>query len=1368
MASFTPSGVEFVAKGLSGYLGDLNKANDAQQALGKSVAGIGSSFTSAQSGVASFASTVGGSTGAISGFVSSLGQMAIVAGGNILASAFESLAGGVRDFASAGLEAVSHAQTLEASLGALLVQNNLYTQTTESMSVAVGNLAEMQAEAAAKSDDLAFKQRELTADINTQNASIQEQRQRIMQMADGLDKNQQVARLQEMEIALEGMNRELASAATEQGKLNNITQEYTTVTKTSWQQVMDMTDAQSLAKEQTKELLGFIEKLAIVSPFEQEDVEKVTQYAIGAGLGVEATEDFTAGFLDLAAAVGITSPNLDEAAYQLLQVKKAGKLTAIDLRQLSTRGIDLAKIIGVQMGMSVDEFNDKAEKTPAIFDDLIQAVTDYSKNTFAGTSEAMSTSIEGFRSTVSDLFTQSAKKVLRPLVDAVTPTVAEMISVAADFITGGQAEQIGQMLADGVMTGFSTISESVGKMMSAFDKFGIRGASTSILGQLGFSQDAISEVNGVIATITGAFNKISQAYDNFGARGAATSILGQLGMSPEMIGTIRTTIDTIVQDIGILQTVFSQFGAQGAGVSLLSMLGLSPESIGLITTGIQTVMDSFAALSDWWTTNWPVMQAVAMTAWEVLQGIFAGIITALGPVLSQLQTQFGEIFTQLGQTLAGLGISWSDVWNSIVTATQVVAVVIGAVILGIIGVIAGLATGVASGISATIGLFQSLSDNVSGIITGLITMFSGWVITINALLSGDFAGAWEGFKVTLQGAYTFWTSMWSGMLEAVLGVIGIIASTIGGFVQGIVGFFQGMYDELIGNSIIPDLINGIVKWFKDLPQKIFNALGDLKTKVTAPFADIGRIVREEVMQVLSDFIDDVIPALGKGIEYVTEGVKNFISSIREAASTLADMVVPDWLEMHSPPPLAQALDMSASAASRATKGLANMQRQMITSSGAAHDFVDSLDMGGIATELGGHGTAWKNWRRILKQNIGANMGALAEGMSPGEILGQVGNVAAQWNLPPGMVTDLAQANGLVEHLTDTFAVFERQMRIENLGNMTQMAGSFSSLGSSFADMLTNMMAGGEAAKKTATDYRKLTETLGGQESQLATLKEELALLVTAEEQDTSVIKQKEKAIDDLTKSMDKNRESLLKTAEGYKQLQAEAFDLFSGNQNESQRIESELATIALLQDFLASGAESFLIPADAVSQAAGITGILYDQISGQQELNRLLAEQAEREELITRQKEAQQKLDFLKSQLDLIKLGESLGGDIFQGITFGLDASVEDLLAATNAVVEAMVGQIDADLQLGSPSRLMMSMFGDAMAGATLGVQKGAGALEYAFNASLSPFLNAGKMLAPSTNSYGNTNNNYFNMNVNTGANASAVIRQYEVARSTL
>jgi len=42
---------------------------------------------------------------------------------------------------------------------------------------------------------------------------------------------------------------------------------------------------------------------------------------------------------------------------------------------------------------------------------------------------------------------------------------------------------------------------------------------------------------------------------------------------------------------------------------------------------------------------------------------------------------------------------------------------------------------------------------------------------------------------------------------------------------------MGLYDTLVGNSIIPDLINGIVDWFKSLPGKVLAFVNDLVVRM---------------------------------------------------------------------------------------------------------------------------------------------------------------------------------------------------------------------------------------------------------------------------------------------------------------------------------------------------------------------------------------------------------------------------------------------------------------------------------------------------------------------------------------------------------
>lgn len=87
----------------------------------------------------------------------------------------------------------------------------------------------------------------------------------------------------------------------------------------------------------------------------------------------------------------------------------------------------------------------------------------------------------------------------------------------------------------------------------------------------------------------------------------------------------------------------------------------------------------------------------------------------------------------------------------------------------------------------------------------------------------------------------------------------------------------------------------------------------------------------------------------------------------------------------------------------------------------------------------------------------------------------------------------------------------------------------------------------------------------------------------------------------------------------------------------------------------------------------------------------------------------EQQLNFLKQQLDLVKQVKDSGLDanqIFAGMTLGINASVADLLTATQRAVAAMIAQVNQQLQIRSPSKVFADIGGQMMAGMAQGIQK--------------------------------------------------------------
>lgn len=181
-------------------------------------------------------------------------------------------------------------------------------------------------------------------------------------------------------------------------------------------------------------------------------------------------------------------------------------------------------------------------------------------------------------------------------------------------------------------------------------------------------------------------------------------------------------------------------------------------------------------------------------------------------------------------------------------------------------------------------------------------------------------------------------------------------------------------------------------------------------------------------------------------------------------------------------------------------------------------------------------------------------------------------------------------------------------------------------------------------------------------------------------------------------------------------------------------------------------------------------GSIISATEAQRRLNQALLEQQAIQDDLLETQQNQAKLDFLNKQLDLLETIKKAGldpKDILGGLELGLDASIPDIIAATNRLVTAMVNQVNEDLQIASPSKVM------ARAGKSTGLGFGLGML-----ASIPDVMKATQRMISAVPSMisapalgggtgaGSVSNTNFNMVVNTGATPQAVIGQYAIMQA--
>lgn len=166
-------------------------------------------------------------------------------------------------------------------------------------------------------------------------------------------------------------------------------------------------------------------------------------------------------------------------------------------------------------------------------------------------------------------------------------------------------------------------------------------------------------------------------------------------------------------------------------------------------------------------------------------------------------------------------------------------------------------------------------------------------------------------------------------------------------VTDVVGAFQWLYDQLIGNSIIPDLINGAVRLFASLPGRAFNALGTLTARVGERARAAGATLVAAVRTKVSEAVTLVRGLPGRA----SQALSGLAGVLRSRASAAGGQLVAAVRQR-----IADAVSLIRGLPGRARSALANLG-SLLYSSGRSlvQGFVDGIrsKIGDVASAVGG-------------------------------------------------------------------------------------------------------------------------------------------------------------------------------------------------------------------------------------------------------------------------------------------------------------------------------------------------------------------------------------------------------------------------------
>lgn len=195
---------------------------------------------------------------------------------------------------------------------------------------------------------------------------------------------------------------------------------------------LGMTEALKQAGPQAEELLGWINKLAIQSPFSEDDIAATFRQTLAYGFTIKEAQRLTAAMVDFVAGSGATGESMQRIGLALGQIQAKGKLSTQEMNQLTEAGLNVRGILAQAFGVTTEEFTKLVEKGVIPADKAIQAIVTSLEKDFGGAAKRQAGTFSGLLSSLGDIksiglreFFTSTFKAIQPYLDKFVGTLSD-------------------------------------------------------------------------------------------------------------------------------------------------------------------------------------------------------------------------------------------------------------------------------------------------------------------------------------------------------------------------------------------------------------------------------------------------------------------------------------------------------------------------------------------------------------------------------------------------------------------------------------------------------------------------------------------------------------------------------------------------------------------------------------------------------------------------------------------------------------------------------------------------------------------------------------------------------------------------------
>jgi TP901 family phage tail tape measure protein len=407
--------------------------------------------------------------------------------------------------------------------------------------------------------------------------------------------------------------------------------------------------------------------------------------------------------------------------------------------------------------------------------------------------------------------------------------------------------------------------------------FGIQDKAREVWGWIQTNVPEIVET--VREKATEAIQTIREWWDEHGAGiiETITNLIEKMGGIKEIVMTIAKVLVASGLIVLISAVIAKIMGVIGVIVSLLPLVGM-----------LAPIMAKVAAVFG--LVGLAVQQTIKH--WDKIKAAISPVIAAIGsainmmvsllPFFSELGPGLSESFASIKESFGALGVVLGELW----TALQPIIQILGGVLIVVIGLVVGALAGLTVGVAALVDGFAKALAPIIDMVTGFAQVLTGAFNIIiglfDALITGSTERITTGIAQGQEGNKALWRGLWEAVEAIVVGALNAVVGTVVTFVASVIAFFTTLVRTLVGNSIIPDMVNAILMWFGTLVTGAVAFVTDLVAKVIAFFTNLFN----SAVALVSDLVNTVIEWFSNLYSQATEKVSEMVASIIEKFSEL--------------------------------------------------------------------------------------------------------------------------------------------------------------------------------------------------------------------------------------------------------------------------------------------------------------------------------------------------------------------------------------------------------------------------------------------------------------------------------------------------